>query len=52
MTALKIVRTVLFSLVLSAGAISMTACNTMEGAGKDTEKAGEKVQDVAKDAKD
>jgi predicted small secreted protein len=27
----------------------LTACNTIEGAGKDVEKAGESVQDAAKD---
>lgn len=30
----------------------LTACNTMEGAGRDAEAAGEKVQDLADDAKD
>lgn len=29
-----------------------TACNTVEGVGKDVEAAGEVVQDVAKDVKD
>jgi predicted small secreted protein len=27
---------------------SVTACNTIEGIGKDVERAGEKVQDAAK----
>ncbi len=27
-------------------------CNTMEGAGKDVEKAGDAVKDAARDAKD
>lgn len=27
------------------GASSLTACNTLEGAGKDVERAGEKIQD-------
>lgn len=31
---------------------TMTACNTMAGAGKDVEKVGEKVQDKAEDCKD
>jgi predicted small secreted protein len=52
MTATKIIRTVLFVLILSAGTLSLTACNTVEGAGKDTERLGEKTQDVARDAKD
>lgn len=32
--------------------ISSMACNTMEGVGQDTERAGEKLQDAARDAKD
>jgi entericidin A len=32
--------------------VSLTACNTMAGAGKDVQKAGEKVQDKAQDCKD
>lgn len=31
--------------------LTLTACNTMEGAGKDVERAGEKVQGAAQDAK-
>ena len=31
---------------------TLTACNTMAGAGKDVQKAGEKVQDKAEDCKD
>ncbi len=31
--------------------LQLTGCNTVEGAGKDAERAGEKVQDVAHDAK-
>jgi predicted small secreted protein len=31
---------------------TMTACNTMAGAGKDVQKAGEKVEDKAEDCKD
>ena len=30
----------------------LSACNTVAGAGKDVEKAGEKVQDKAQDCKD
>ena len=30
-------------------AVSLTACNTVQGAGKDIERGGEKVQDVSKD---
>jgi predicted small secreted protein len=32
---------------LSLGSISLTACNTIQGAGKDVERAGEKVQSEA-----
>lgn len=31
---------------------TLTACNTVAGAGKDVEKAGEKVSDKAEDCKD
>ena len=30
----------------------LSACNTMAGAGKDVQKAGEKIQDKAQDCKD
>ena len=36
--------------VFSAGMLS--ACNTVAGAGKDMQKAGEKVEDKAQDCKD
>lgn len=29
-------------------ALSLSACNTVEGAGKDIKKAGEKIEDAAK----
>lgn len=35
-------------LVAGLGSAVLPACNTMEGAGKDVEKAGEAVQDAAK----
>ena len=31
---------------------TLTACNTIAGAGKDIEKAGEKIEDKAQDCKD
>jgi predicted small secreted protein len=37
-------------LLALAGAV-VSACNTVEGAGKDLERGGEKVQDAAKDVK-
>jgi predicted small secreted protein len=39
----------LFSLVL--GASVLTGCNTMQGAGKDVEKAGNKIQSEAQEHK-
>ena len=38
-------------LLALAGGVAVSACNTVEGAGKDMEKGGEKVQDAAKDVK-
>lgn len=35
--------------MLVAGAL--VGCNTIQGAGKDIERGGEKIQDTAKDAK-
>jgi len=35
-------------LVILATTFALVACNTMEGAGKDVERAGEKVQQKAK----
>ena len=35
------------SLLLLSGTSVLTACNTMEGAGKDVEKAGETIQKCA-----
>lgn len=32
--------------------VALTGCNTMAGAGKDVQKAGEKVEDKAQDCKD
>lgn len=37
--------------VLALMMIAITGCNTIEGAGKDIERGGEKVQDSAKDTK-
>ncbi|MDX2145874.1 MAG: entericidin A/B family lipoprotein [Rhodospirillaceae bacterium] len=33
----------------TAGVLSLGACNTLEGVGKDVKKAGEKIEGVAKD---
>jgi predicted small secreted protein len=36
-------------MIISLGLL--TGCNTIEGAGRDVERGGEKVQDAAKDVK-
>jgi predicted small secreted protein len=41
----KIVSALLLSLIV----LSLSACNTIEGVGKDVQKAGEAVEDAAKD---
>ena len=41
MTTSKVVRAVLFAFVLTSSLITLTACNTTKGAGKDMENAGE-----------
>lgn len=35
-------------LLAAAMAFALSACNTVEGAGKDIKKAGEKIEDAAK----
>ena len=35
-------------LIVCATVFSLVACNTMEGAGKDIEKAGDRIQEKAK----
>lgn len=42
---------VLLLAALMFGSISLTACNTIQGAGKDVERAGEKVQQEAQEHK-
>ena len=41
----------LLGLMLVAGALSVSACNTIEGAGKDVSSAGQTVAKTADDAK-
>ena len=43
------VLTVLMMLGIVGSLSAISACNTVAGAGKDIERGGEKVQDVAKD---
>ena len=35
-------------LILIAAVLVLAGCNTLEGAGKDIQKAGEKIEDAAK----
>ena len=42
---------VLLLATLAFGSVSLTACNTIQGAGKDVERAGEKVQQEAQEHK-
>lgn len=41
----------LIALLAAAVLATLSGCNTMEGAGRDIERGGEKVQDAAKDVK-
>jgi predicted small secreted protein len=45
-------KSILSLLVLILMSLSVTACNTVEGAGRDLEEAGEEVQEAAADASD
>lgn len=40
-------RKIALLMLVASFAFSVTACNTMKGLGKDTEKAGEKIQEEA-----
>ena len=41
----------LFILLVATAAMAVSACNTVEGAGKDVSSAGHAVTETAKDAK-
>ena len=41
----------LFILLVATAAMAVSACNTVEGAGKDVSSAGKAVSETAKDAK-
>lgn len=45
-------RLVLMMMLAMASASALTACNTVAGAGKDIEGAGDKIEDKAEDCKD
>jgi entericidin B len=48
----KLYKGLLLALVVGAAALALPACETTEGAGRDIEKAGDKIEDMADDAKD
>ena len=41
----------LIALLAAASLALLTGCNTIEGAGKDIERGGDKIQDTARDVK-
>jgi predicted small secreted protein len=41
-------KTLLIRLIVLAGLLSLGACNTMDGVGRDMEDAGDSIQDAAK----
>ncbi len=43
---------ILFPLVSAAGLTLLSACNTVEGVGRDVERAGDAIQDQADDTRD
>ena len=43
---------ILFPLVSAAGLTLLSACNTVEGVGRDLERAGDAIQDEADDTRD
>lgn len=45
-------RTMILLLTMMFSMAMLSGCNTMAGVGKDVQKAGEKVEDKAKDCKD
>lgn len=45
-------RLIALALLAAFSTVSLTACNTISGMGKDVEAAGDKVDDKAQDCKD
>lgn len=41
----------LYALLTLVAAVVLSGCNTLEGAGKDIERGGEKLQETARDVK-
>lgn len=42
----------ILAVLFAGGALALTGCNTVEGAGNDIEAAGDAISDTARDAKD
>lgn len=47
----NLTKAVLLVLMAGYGAVGLAACNTVEGAGQDIQKGGQKIEDTARDAK-
>jgi len=45
-------RLIVLMMMAAFSTMTLTACNTMAGAGKDVQKAGQKVESKAEDCKD
>jgi predicted small secreted protein len=43
---------ILLPLISAAGLVSLSGCNTVEGVGRDLERAGDAIQDEADDTRD
>lgn len=46
--AIQKIKSLALLAILVTATLSLSACNTIEGAGKDVERAGKKVQEAAK----
>jgi entericidin B len=46
----KTIWTLMTAFILGASMLTLTACHTTEGAGKDIEKTGDAIEDAAHDA--
>jgi predicted small secreted protein len=46
--SMKNLRPLLMLLIAAAFTVSLSACNTVQGAGKDIKKAGQKIEEAAK----
>jgi entericidin B len=51
MTTRRFIVKTIYALLAVVALLNLGGCNTFEGAGKDIERGGEKIQDTAKDVK-